>query len=268
VVTTTNAIQASVSQFTTYVTVGVSERFDVSAALKFVVNDLKIVSDARIQRLGTTNELTHFYRLADGSVGDRRVFYAQGRAAGLGDVTVRLKGRLDRTKALGVDIRLPTGDQMNLLGTGAPGIQPFAILSTTYRRVSPHVNGSYQWNGSSILAGNPAAGESADFPDQVAYAVGADLAVRPRLTLALDVLGRYNIKAERLSQQVFVARDDVHTFSNIAFSRASFNALSGSIGIKINVADRLLLDGNLLFALDDHGVRDRVTPLIAFEYAF
>ena len=52
------------------------------------------------------------------------------------------------------------------------------------------------------------------------------------------------------------------------FARSSFNALNGSIGLKVNVAGRLLLDGNLLFALDDHGVRDRVVPLFAFEYAF
>jgi hypothetical protein len=30
----------------------------------------------------------------------------------------------------------------------------------------------------------------------------------------------------------------------------------------------MLLDGNLLFALDSHGVRDRVTPLLALEYGF
>jgi hypothetical protein len=38
--------------------------------------------------------------------------------------------------------------------------------------------------------------------------------------------------------------------------------------MKVNFVGRLLLDGNLLFALDDHGVRDRVVPLLAFEYAF
>jgi hypothetical protein len=38
--------------------------------------------------------------------------------------------------------------------------------------------------------------------------------------------------------------------------------------LKVNVIGRLLLDGNLLFALDDHGVRDRVVPLVAFQYEF
>jgi hypothetical protein len=268
VVTTVNSIQATVNQFTTYVTVGVTDRFDISAAVKLVSNDLKVVSEATIQRLGTTNELTHFYRQSDGSIGNDRIFYAQGRAGGLGDVTVRLKGRVSPRTAVGLDLRLPTGDQMNLLGTGAAGLQPFAIYSTTWQRVSPHLNASYQWNGSSILAGNPATGESADFPDQVSYAAGADLAVNGRTTLAIDVIGRYYSNVERLSQEVFLARDQVHTFPNIVFARDSFNTLNGSIGLKLNVGGRVLLDGNLLFALDDHGVRDRVIPLLAIEYGF
>ena len=32
--------------------------------------------------------------------------------------------------------------------------------------------------------------------------------------------------------------------------------------------ERLLIDANLLFALDDHGLRDHVAPLLALEYAF
>jgi hypothetical protein len=32
--------------------------------------------------------------------------------------------------------------------------------------------------------------------------------------------------------------------------------VSGALGAKINLIDRLLLDANLLFALDDRGVRD------------
>ena len=268
VVTTTNAIQATVDQFTTYVTVGVTDRFDVSAAIKVLSNDLNVVSEATIQRIGTTNELTHFYRLSDGSIGDRRVFHAQGSASGLGDITVRLKGRMNDHTAAGVDVRLPTGDQMNLLGTGAAGIQPFVIYSTTTGPLSPHLNASYQWNGSSILAGSPSTGESADFPDQVGYAAGADLALNKRVTLAFDVLGRYYIKAERLSQETFVARNGVQTFPNIVFARESFNTLNGSMGVKVNLGGRVLLDANLLFALDGHGVRDRVTPLVALEYGF
>jgi hypothetical protein len=38
--------------------------------------------------------------------------------------------------------------------------------------------------------------------------------------------------------------------------------------MKANVLQRLLLDVGLLFKLDEHGVRDKVTPLVGLEYAF
>lgn len=272
VVTTTNAINADVNQSTFFVTMGVTDRFDVSLAVPIVATDLTIVSTARIRRLGTTNPLTHFFRQADGGVGDDRVFTAVGSATGLGDLMVRLKGTAfgkgSSAVALGLDIRLPTGDELNLLGSGAPGLQPFAIWSATYQAVSPHANVGYRWNGSSVLAGDPSTGESGDFPDQVNYALGADLTVNPRITLAFDVLGRYLIDAERVQFQDFQGLDGRSTFPNIVFTRDSYNALSGSVGLKGNVFGRLLLDVNLLFALDDNGLRDKVTPLIGFEYSF
>jgi hypothetical protein len=272
VVTTVNSIQATVSQFTTFITVGVTDRFDVSVAMPVVANDLKVVSDATIHRLGTTNPLTHFFRLSNGDIGDRRLFTAVGQASGLGDLTIRLKGEVVKRAAgglaAGVDVRLPTGNEMNLLGSGATSVQPFGIWSTTIQKLSPHVNASYKWSGSSVLAGNPATGLSADFPDQVTYATGADLSVNAHVTLAFDVLGTYVIGSERLVQQQFAALDGKSVFPNVTFARDSFNALSGTAGLKANLLERLLVDVNLIFKLDDHGLRDKVTPLIGFEYAF
>src|SRR5207253_2415182 len=115
-----------------------------------------------------------------------------------------------------------------------------------------------QWNGSSVLAGNPATGDAADFPDQFVYTVGADMSANDHLTLAFDVLGRYLINAQRITSGDFHALDGKSVFRNIDFSQGSFNTLSGAIGLKVNLVNRLLLDANLLFALDKHGVRDKV----------
>jgi hypothetical protein len=272
VVTTVNSIHASVGQFTTFVTIGVTDRFDLSLAVPIVSADLKVVSDATIQRLGTINPLTHFFRQSDGEIGNERLFTAAASASGLGDLTLRLKGTIKRKNsaavAAGLDFRLPTGDEMNLLGTGTAGLEPFLIFSGAYQKVAPHANLSYQWNGSSVLAGNPATGESADFPDQVGYALGTEISVSTRLTLAIDVLGRYVINGERLRQEDFHALDGKSVFPNIVFSRDSFQTLSGALGFKVNIFSRLLVDANLLFALDNNGIRDKLTPLVGFEYTF
>ena len=272
VVTTVNSINANVSQYTTFFTVGITDRLDVSVAMPIVATDLSVVSEATIRRLGTTNPLTHFFRMSNGDIGDRRLFTARASASGIGDVTVRVKSSLRQTTgggfAVGLDVRMPTGDAMELAGAGTAGLQPFAIWSATFNRVSPHVNAGYQWNGASVLAGDPAAGVADDFPDHAAYVAGADVAVNSRVTVAFEVLGRYVIDAKRLTRQTFYALDGRSSFPNIAFEEKSFSELNGAFGLKANVFGRLLLNLNLAFSLDSHGLRDRVTPLIGIDYSF
>ena len=64
---------------------------------------------------------------------------------------VRLKGTPVHNDsiaiALGVDGRIPTGDEEDLLGLGAFGVKPFAVLSFSQGRVAPHLNVAYLWNG-------------------------------------------------------------------------------------------------------------------------
>ena len=92
VVTTDNSITVIVGQFTTFLTAGIGDRFDLSVAAPVITNDLTVVSNATIHRLGTTNPLTHFFRQANGDVGEVRTFWAGRRVSGLGDVTLRMKG--------------------------------------------------------------------------------------------------------------------------------------------------------------------------------
>jgi hypothetical protein len=89
------------------------------------------------------------------------------------------------------------------------------------------------------------------------------------MTAILDVLGRYDIDTKRLVSGEFHALDANQTaFPNVTFVTDSYNALSGALGLKTNIVNQLLLDVNLLFKLDEHGLRDKVTPLVGLEYTF
>lgn len=270
VVTTVNSINARINQFTMFLTYGLSDRIDVAVALPVLNNDLQIVSDATIQRIGTESENIHFFREVDDSIGDRRTFTAFGNASGIGDVTVRLKANVWKTggTSLGVDLRVPTGDELDLLGVGATGVKPFLIWSTALDSFSPHINAGYQWNGSSVLAGDPTTGESKDLHDQAFLTAGADFGVGSRLTFVFDILGQYLIDAPRMSLDTFRALDGVSTFADIGFAEDSFLMLNGAVGFKLNVLQQLLLDFNLLFNLNDNGLQDKVTPLLGLEYGF
>jgi hypothetical protein len=267
-VTTVNSINAEVNQFTAFISYGLTDRLDLSLAIPMVSTDLTVTSAASVQRIGTTNPEVHFFRLYDDSVGDHRTFTAFGSASGIGDLTLRLKGRIASSMAFGFDVRVPTGDEENLLGVGAPGVRPFVVLSRSSRAFSPHINIGYLWNGSSVLGGDPATGQSADLPDQVTYVVGADFGVSQRFTFVLDVIGNYLIDAPRLHTSEFLALNGTSRFPTVSFTEESYNLLSGAVGFKVNVVENLLVDVNLLFNLDDNGLRDKITPLIGFEYAF
>ena len=88
------------------------------------------------------------------------------------------------------------------------------------------------------------------------------------LTLALDIIGQRFIGSTRLSNADFVA-DDGTVFPNIAFANdVSIDTLGGAAGVKVAAGNNLLVDFNVLFKLDDDGLRDRMTPLLGVEYSF
>jgi len=272
VITTVNSIDSEVSRSAAFITYGVTNDLDVSIAVPYITTDIVVTSDATVRRIGTTVPEIHFFRAVDDSIGDRRIYTAFGHASGIGDITIRMKQAIKKSPrngiALGLDLRLPTGDENNLLGTGAPAVQPFAAWSATYGTFAPHINLGYQWNGSSTLAGDIEAGVSEDLPDVAVYALGAVVAIHPRVTLALDVLGRYIIDSPRVRLEDFVALDGHSVYPNIAFDTGSINELSSAVGLKINVAGRLLLNTNLLMRLNSEGLRDKISPLVGVEYAF
>jgi hypothetical protein len=271
-VVTTNSIDASVNQSVVFLSYGLGTRLDLSVALPFVTADLAARSDTTIQRVGTsTSPATHFFDDGSAAYGTTKTYSRSGHASGIGDIVLRLKGtplrRDSGALALGLDLRLPTGDEEDFLGLGAVGLRPFLAASFSQGRVAPHVNVAYLWNGESVLAGDVATGTKDDLPDQITYAVGLDIGATKRLTLAFDFLGTYVMDSPRLVRQTFTAANG-QAFPQIGFVTESYNLANAAAGLKWNPAGRLLIDFNLLFKLDSAGLRDDVTPLFGIEYAF
>ena len=102
----------------------------------------------------------------------------------------------------------------------------------------------------------------------VRYSAGGAVELHPRVTLAVDLVGRWVIDSPRLSRQTFQALDGRSEFADIAFRKGSLHELSAATGFKLNIVDRLLLNANLLFRLNSAGLMDKVSPLIGLEYAF
>ena len=277
VVGTMNTIVASVSQFSGAVTYGVTDRIDISLAMPVVNTRLSLLSNATIYRVGTGQDTSIHYFLDPTAIGDHgssKQFFVDQSASGLGDMVVRAKATLlrenSRALAAGVDARLPTGDEQNLLGAGAAGLRPFAAFSAAFGAFAPHANVGYQWNGKSVLAGDVYANVKGDLPDQFIYALGSDLSVNPHFSVVFDLLGQRVIDSPRLRTGTFVATgpNGSATLPDIHFDQTSYWTSQAAIGFKANIATRVLLDFNLRFGITDAGLVDRVAPLMGVEWSF
>jgi hypothetical protein len=277
VVATANTIEATVAQYTGAITYGVTDRIDLSLAVPVVRTRLALLSNATIHRIGTGSNLgVHYFRDPDaiGGYGSTRQFFSEGAAAGVGDLVARAKATLlregSRALAVGVDLRMPTGDEQNLLGSGALGIKPFAAFSSSLGALAPHANVAYQWNGESLIAGNVRENQKADLPDQFSYAVGGDVLIAPRLSVIVDLFGQRVINSPRLSVLTSTrtgAAGSV-TLPDIQFTTESYWTAAGSFGMKANVASQMLVTFNLRFGLTQGGLTDRLSPLLGVEWTF
>jgi len=273
VVTTSNSIATSVDQFTAFANFGLASRLDVSVAVPVISTELRVSSMATIRRLGTSaNPKVHFFGAGNGDYGITKQYERAGSATGIGDIQLRVKGKVaewgSSGLALALDTRLPTGDEEDFLGSGAFGLKPMLIFSSSHKVASFHLNAAYQWNGDSLLAGNVQRGEKADMPDQVLYSAGLTFALAKQLTLVGDFLGRHFLDTPRLQATTFNALDGATTLADIGFQEESFSELSAAVGLRFNAKGGLLFDFNVILSLDDNGLRDKVTPLVSMEYSF
>ena len=196
-------------------------------------------------------------------------FTASGHATGIGDVVVRAKYAFLKKEAgglaAGLDLRLPTGDDRNMLGTGASQTELFLIGSAPRGKVVPHVNLGYTFSSGGAGASN-----------QFNYVGGVECAVTPRLTVVGDLVGRTFSDALRLKdvsvahsfRQGATAPIETTALREVATESKSLTTVLGTAGIKLNALQNLLLSGHLVVGLGDAGLRSRITPVIGIDYSF
>lgn len=329
---TVNSIDLKVSQYTSYITFGLTNRIDVSIVIPIENVRMALTSQDTIV-LGSSG----FFVPAPGSPNDINpnqnnppghnppfffhlfkdcpntspssgaaalasnclnhtfpdpTFTGSGSspknsASGIGDVVARVKWNAwsaERMRvAVGLDVRFPSGDALNYLGSGSYGVKPFAVFS--YRaRVSPHVLVGYEWNSHSILAGDLTTGSKGYVPSDFVYSAGADAAVTKWLTGSFDIIGQRFFRGgtESVTSQQFLAPctgacDAAPTPNTVAYdnlspsSNASYSITNASMGIKVRPfgkVSRLVLTANVLVRLDDGGLHSKPAPLAGIGYTF
>jgi hypothetical protein len=242
----------TVGVFATY---GITDRVDVGIALPFEHVDLESRLDARAAVNNNFSSIITGDTISDS-------------ASGIGDVVVRGKFSVLKMAgggvAAGVDLRLPTGDEEELLGIAGGQAKIYVAGSGGSGRVAPHVNFGYTVSGESDAA------KSADTflfapPDEINYAGGVDVAVTPRLTVVGDVLGRTLRDFVKLD---FTSTQFGSNYRQFSISDGNMNLLLGAAGVKFNPAGKGLVTFSVLFPLNNNGLTDKLTWLAGGEVSF
>jgi hypothetical protein len=250
-------------------TYGVSDRFDFGMAIPLVEVNVDASAEAQVERLATGETLPDTHVFPNGTA--NQTFRQSGSASGIGDVVLRGKYRITGNGSPALfavlgEARLPTGDERNLLGTGAFAGKLALVGTVNANTIAPHFNAGYTMNGKGL-------------PDEVNYSAGVDWVVDPKITVAADVIGRHqsDIRSIAVDDTTFIANTNPTgppvevsgTFPRLTYTpNESRDILYGSIGFKVNFAGNFLLSLNGLFPLTDKGLQDEFTPLIGVDYSF
>ena len=272
-----NRLAFVVDQFVAVATLGLTRKLDVSA----------IVPLTRVSLGSSIPSSTNYVVGSGGNLLFSQAnapSYAYGTALGTGDVEASFKysiyGGEHATVSTGSIVRIPSGDEQNLLGSGAWGFNPFLTYSYL-AKVSPHAKIGYQWNTNSDL-NNPTYtdpiynnGAIVSQPDKplpggIQYDLGGDWAVSRRITIALDLLGYQFINSERLvfSTAVVSTNSTSLALPTTTTQSASYSINDVSTGFKWNPGANLVLSANVLTQINNDGLRARPTPLVGIAYKF
>lgn len=301
VVNTSSRIDLKIHQVTAFLTYGLTNRVDVSVAVPFENVRLSVTSAATIvpNSEPASGIFLHAFQATPDCASPvlatsfatsppstipgclDATFARSGSASGIGDVTFRVKSNVWRAErngiALGMDIRVPTGDEKNFLGSGTVGLKPF--IAWSYRaRIAPHVNFGYEWNGKSILGGTVIPGQQpteGNLPREILYSAGFDAGITKGLTFAFDFLGQHLFNTSRVSvvnfnRPSFNCPTVTSTTGcpDLQQTRGTVNIKNAALGLKFSPISRLLVTADVLLPLDDGGLRAKAVPLIGLSYLF
>ena len=228
------------STLTFLASVGVTDRLEIGGAVPFV-------------RLTLDGERLNVYRgtpLIQAS--------ASGTASGIADVALRAKYTLVSGYGGGVaaaaELRLPTGDEANLLGAGTASWRVMGVGSIDQGRVGLHGNAGLVRGGVS---------------DEYTFAGALSMAVQPRVTLSAEFFGRYvsELRDIVLTAEPHPTISGVDTL-RLSAGQSGTTLLTALAGFKWNVSGTVVLGGHLAWPMAERGLTSSITPTVALEYAF
>jgi hypothetical protein len=181
-----------------------------------------------------------------------------GSAVGLGDVAFQGRylaaGSPVRGLSVGGDLRVPSGREEDLLGSGKTAGKAIAIGSWEEGRLAVHANGGVGMGGASR---------------EYSWGMATTVAATSQVTIVGEVMGR-RLSELSLVRDVYEAHPIVPGVEVMRWLPAERGVYSAFFvtGAKWNVARSWLVNTSLLVRATDAGLRARLTPAVSIDYSF
>lgn len=283
------SLRATTHTTAVFANFGLTDLWDIGLAVPFVSVSLDADVRASVLRL-VTAVAPNVHTFEVGNPTATRTVQRSGHSAGLGDLVLRTKYRFlplaGGGLAAAIDVRLPTGDENELLGAGGVQTKFLFVASNERGRFGQHVNFGYTL-AEGRVGGGFAGLVAAPLPDEINYSGGVEFVANPRVTLIGDVVGRTLRKTGRLE---LVSKSFEHNLPSgnpdsvcagipggmcTSIALDEFNPVSGDLtlllgtgGVKFNPTGNLLISGSVLFPLTSAGLHSRLTTVIGVDYVF
>ena len=244
-----------------FFTYGVSDRLDFGIALPLVRTTLEGRSVGEVLPFGPN--AVHYFGGTALNPQLTAVASTSGAASGIGDVAARMKLNLVPTGASGGlailgEVRLPTGKEEDLLGSGDLSVRAFGVVSGRYGNFSPHTN----------FGGVMRQGTRQN--NSVLVTAGFDQLVTSRATFAFDVISEWQMGKNliQLPQPVTFTQPYRRTVSPTNIPNIKDNLFNVAVGGKYSTAGGVNLVFNALVPLNRAGLRPSSILTAGLEKTF
>ena len=187
-----------------------------------------------------------------------------------------------------MNVSVPTGDEEELLGTGALRVETRGIWSEQFGRVGAHVNGGYTTSGGSLPSSLTAtvdplsdravvADNLLQLPAEVNVVGGVEVAVAPRVGITGDIIARQlrNTWHFEGDAATFASRTPGASPASVsvpsdlqALDPGNLTQIMAGIGMRAHISRPLLLSVDVLLPVSGDGLMPRVGVVAGFSLAF
>jgi hypothetical protein len=244
-----------------FATYGLTDRLDVGLAIPLVATSLRGRSVGEI--VPFTGTPVHYFGGTAQNPQLTAVASTEGTAVGLGDIAARLKLNLAPTGASGgsavlAEVRLPTGSEEDLLGSGDLSARVYGVVSGRYGNFSPHVNFGGVWRQSEVQN------------NSMLVTAGFDQLITSSATFALDLITEWQMGGSllELPQPVTFTQPFRRTVEPTNIPDTKDNLFNLSAGGKYTTAGGMNLVLNALVPLNRGGLRPWSIITAGLEFTF